>query len=134
MCSVDLQFVFVARIIALVSFFKYLLLPVINVFQSCFWKNGFCWYLQNLFIVSILRSNKMETCFYCIFLTFYNQFHHREVPRWEILMEQELRFGLDLGPHSCLPSFKIFWPMKPSYTSNEMIWFVAHFVSKIYEI
>jgi hypothetical protein len=24
-------------------------------------------------------------------------------------------------------SFKIFWPMKPSYTSNEMTWFAAHF-------
>ena len=26
-----------------------------------------------------------------------NQSHYREVPRWEIFMEQELRFGLDLG-------------------------------------
>ena len=25
------------------------------------------------------------------------QSHYREVPRWEIFMEQELRFGLDLG-------------------------------------
>ena len=25
------------------------------------------------------------------------QSHLREVPRWEIFMEQELRFGLDLG-------------------------------------
>ena len=25
------------------------------------------------------------------------QSHYREVPQWEILMEQELRFGLDLG-------------------------------------
>ena len=27
----------------------------------------------------------------------YRQSHYREVERWEILMEQELRFGLDLG-------------------------------------
>ena len=26
-----------------------------------------------------------------------NQSHHREVPQWEIFMEQELRFRLDLG-------------------------------------
>ena len=25
------------------------------------------------------------------------QSHYREVPRWEIFMEHELRFGLDLG-------------------------------------
>ena len=27
----------------------------------------------------------------------YWQSHYREVPRWEIFIEQELRFGLDLG-------------------------------------
>ena len=27
----------------------------------------------------------------------FNQSHYKEVPRWEIFMEQELRFGLDLG-------------------------------------
>ena len=27
----------------------------------------------------------------------WNQSHYREVARWEIFMEQELRFGLDLG-------------------------------------
>ena len=27
----------------------------------------------------------------------YFQRHYREVPRWEIFMEQEFRFGLDLG-------------------------------------
>ena len=26
-----------------------------------------------------------------------NQSHYREVPQWEIFMEQEMRFGLDLG-------------------------------------
>ena len=26
-----------------------------------------------------------------------NQSHYREVPGWEVFMEQELRFGLDLG-------------------------------------
>ena len=27
----------------------------------------------------------------------FGQSHYREVQRWEIVMEQELRFGLDLG-------------------------------------
>ena len=26
-----------------------------------------------------------------------HQSHYREVPRWEIFMEQEMRLGLDLG-------------------------------------
>ena len=26
-----------------------------------------------------------------------HQSHYREVPRWQIFMEQELRYGLDLG-------------------------------------
>ena len=50
--------------------------------------------------------------------------------------------GIDIlagfGPNGqifCLHSVKIFWSMKPSYTSNELIQFVANFdVSKIYEI
>ena len=37
-----------------------------------------------------------------------NQSYYREVPRWEIFMEQELRFGL--GRHSCHHSFKILCP------------------------
>ena len=61
----------------------------------------------------------------------WEQSHYWEVLRWEIFMEHELRFGLGL---SCLHSFKIFWPMKLSFTSNEIIQFVAHFdVSKIYK-
>ena len=37
-----------------------------------------------------------------------------------------IEFWAGLGPNgrlSCLYSFKIFWPMKPSYTSNEMLYF-----------
>ena len=34
-----------------------------------------------------------------------NQSHYREVPRWEIFMEQELRFGLDLGGMADFPAF-----------------------------
>ena len=33
------------------------------------------------------------------------QSHFREVPRWEIFMEQELRFGLDLGRMANFPAF-----------------------------
>ena len=29
--------------------------------------------------------------------TICDQSHYREIPRWEIFMEQELIFGLDLG-------------------------------------
>ena len=28
---------------------------------------------------------------------YHNQSQYREVPQWEIFMEQEMRFGLDLG-------------------------------------
>ena len=34
-----------------------------------------------------------------------NQSLYREVPRWEIFMEQELRFGLDLGQMANFPAF-----------------------------
>ena len=33
------------------------------------------------------------------------QSHYREVPRWEIFIEQELRFGLDLGRMANFPAF-----------------------------
>ena len=34
-----------------------------------------------------------------------SQSHYREVPRWEIFMEQELRFGLNLGRMADFPAF-----------------------------
>ena len=34
-----------------------------------------------------------------------DQSHYREVPRWEIFMEQELRFGLDLGQMANFAAF-----------------------------
>ena len=40
-----------------------------------------------------------------IFLIHQNQSHYREVPRWEIFMEQELRFWLDLGRMADFPAF-----------------------------
>ena len=53
--------------------------------------------------------------------------------RWEIFMEQELRFGPN-GRLSSLYSFKIFWPMKPPYTFNMFLINVANFyVSKTYK-
>ena len=33
-----------------------------------------------------------------------DQSHYREVSRWEIFMEQELRFGLDLGRMADFPA------------------------------
>ena len=50
-----------------------------------------------------------------------------EVPRWESHMEQEFRFGLDLGRMANFPASKSFDLMKPSYISNEMTQIVAHF-------
>ena len=34
-----------------------------------------------------------------------NKVNYRVVPRWEIFMEQELRFGLDLGQRADFPDF-----------------------------
>ena len=34
-----------------------------------------------------------------------HQSHYREVTLWEIFMEQELRFGLDLGRMADFPAF-----------------------------
>ena len=45
-----------------------------------------------------------KSCRYCIHLKV-NQSHHREVPRWEIFMVQELIFWLDLGRMANLPAF-----------------------------
>ena len=60
-----------------------------------------------------------------------NQSHYREVPWWEIFMEQELR----LGKLSYLHSFKIFWLMKSPFTSKVFLINVAHFdLSKTYRI
>ena len=67
-----------------------------------------------------------------------NQSHFREVLQWEIFMEQELRFGLDLGQMAnfafiASKSFDL-WNHH-MYISTEMIQFVAHFdVSNIYKI
>ena len=37
-----------------------------------------------------------------LLLSYFNQSHYREVLRWEIFMEQELRFGLDLDQQALL--------------------------------
>ena len=60
-----------------------------------------------------------ETLFWTSYIPISTQSHYREVPRWGIFMEQELRFGLDFGQMANFPAFivfKIFWPMKPPYT------------------
>ena len=50
----------------------------------------------------------------------HSQSHYREVPRWEIFVEQELRFGLDLGRMANFPaliaskSFHLMW--------NDIFW------------
>jgi hypothetical protein len=49
-----------------------------------------------LYTFSLRLSLRFITC---------NQSHYREVPRWEIFMEQELRFGLDLGGMADFPAF-----------------------------
>jgi hypothetical protein len=66
------------------------------------------------------------------------QSHYRKVPRWELFMEQELRFGLDLGRMADFPAFiasKSFdlWnhhiPQKCLYN----LWHILTYI-KIYEI
>ena len=42
------------------------------------------------------------------------QSHYREVPRWDIFMEQELRFGLDLGRLALLKK-KTFGPIMSNF-------------------
>ena len=55
------------------------------------------------------RTNFNESCLFVtkkVFLRYIQtQSHYREVARWEIFMEQELRFGLDLGPMANFPAF-----------------------------
>ena len=50
-----------------------------------------------------LSSNNLDPVFLCT-----DQSHHREVPGWEIFMEQELRFGLDLDQLALLKKKKTF--------------------------
>ena len=47
----------------------------------------FCFWADPVVLGSTEILLKYPTC---------EQSHYREVPRWEIFMEQELRFGLDL--------------------------------------
>ena len=56
------------------------------------------------------------------------QSHYREVPRWEIFMEQELRFGLDLGRMAEFPSFiasKSF-DLWNHHVSKKCFWYIWH--------
>ena len=55
--------------------------------------SNFCYELQPYF------TFKMGLLIPCM------QSHYREVLRWEIFMEQELRFGLDLGQMANFPAF-----------------------------
>ena len=55
------------------------------------------------------------------FTTDHKQSHYKEILLWEIFMEQELKFGLDLGRMANFPAFialMIFCSMKPLYTSK----------------
>jgi len=56
----------------------------------------FCFWADPVVLGSTEILLKYPTC---------EQRHFREVPRWEIFMEQELRFGLDLGGTANFPAF-----------------------------
>ena len=56
----------------------------------------FCFWADPVVLGSTEILLKYPTC---------EQSHYREVPRWEIFMEQELRFGLDLGRMANFPAF-----------------------------
>ena len=72
-------------------------------------------------IINILRVSKQE----CIKI---HQNHGTMLIIWAAQHRPNSRL-------SCLHSFKIFWPMKPSYTLNEMTQFVTHFdVLKRYRV
>ena len=47
--------------------------------------------LLSSYVRGLLQTFLDQYKLYC------NQSNYREVPQWEIFMEQELRFGLDLG-------------------------------------
>ena len=55
-----------------------------------------------------------------------SQSHYREVQRWEIFMEQELRSGLDLGQMVTFPAFiasKSFDPWNHHIPQMKMKWY-----------
>ena len=56
----------------------------------------FCFWADPVVLGSTEILLKYPTC---------EQSHYREVQRWEIFMEQELRFGLDLGGMANFPAF-----------------------------
>ena len=68
---------------------------------------------------------KLAPKYFCSHLNFYSITRKTEVPRAysRYIGNQPGRNG----QLSCLHSFKLFWPMKPSYASNEMTQFAAHF-------
>jgi hypothetical protein len=54
-------------------------------------------------IVHLVKTSENILFFYLHFT--WLQSHYREVPRWEISMEQELRFGQDMGRMANFPAF-----------------------------
>ena len=70
----------------------------ISTFILKFYKS---WNNSNSFLLHIKKKNYGRNIFsWCIkglWGTNLMQSHYKEVTRWEIFMEQELRFGLDLG-------------------------------------
>ena len=56
------------------------------------------------------------------------QSHYREVPRWEIFMEQKLRFGLDLGRMADFPAFiaSRSFDLWNHHVSEKCFWYIWH--------
>ena len=56
-------------------------------------------FIYTIFYYHVLTSycHKIHKCIDKTFVCTLYQSHYREVTRWEIFMEQELRFGLNLG-------------------------------------
>ena len=54
---------------------------------------------------TILTISGITEIYECVQVPTENQSHYREVSRWENVLEQELRFGLDLGRMADVPAF-----------------------------
>ena len=87
---------------------------ICNLYQSCY-QCSEC----RVEVASILIF--IHICFFMI--SSWNQSHYREVLRWEIFMEQELRLGLDLGWLALLK--------KNIWANSEQLLFLQVFLGKI---
>ena len=71
--------------------------------SQCEGQQHWLWWLH--VVVQQIQVAKQRPFLEILTSKLYRQSHYREVPRWEIFMEQILRFGLDLGQLAVLKRF-----------------------------